>query len=191
MGANGVLLYAESELSGLEELVWLDLASGNVTPALNQRLADFSFPRLSPDGTRVVAMTRTPETGNAIVVADLLRHTHSRIAERAHIGSRPTWRDNRTVVYGIDAGHGDRLAMRRADASTPQVELFRGMQPSVSAGRLVFVRIESGVGGGLWHTALAPNDEAMPPEPTPLQQPTAHEWQPALSPDGSLLAFTS
>ncbi len=31
-GSNGILVYADSELSGLEELVWLDIASAAVTP---------------------------------------------------------------------------------------------------------------------------------------------------------------
>jgi serine/threonine protein kinase/Tol biopolymer transport system component len=192
VGANGMLVYADSELSGLEELVWLDLASGAVTPALNEKFPAINYPRLSPDGTRVTALVRSPETGPVIIVADLQRHAHVQIAERASASSRPTWRDDRSIVYAVDAGRGDIVATRRADASSPQIELFRGVQPSVGrrGGELVIVRQEDGKGGGLWQTKFPPGD--LPPaEPTVLQQTPVHEWEPALSPDGTLLAYSS
>jgi Tol biopolymer transport system component len=191
IGANGVLVYADSELSGLEELVWLDVTSGSVTPALDARFPSIWFPRLSPDGTRVAAAIRASETGTSIVVADLQRHTHVQIADRATTFSRPSWRDNQSIVYALDAGRGEVLASRRADASQPQVELFEGTQPSVdTAGRLFFVRLERSLRGGLWRASL-PATGGVPGEPTIVQQTPAHEWEPTLSPDGTLLAYSS
>jgi len=81
--------------------------------------------------------------------------------------------------------------MRRADASLPQVEFFRGTHPSVGrSGQLLLTRLEDAVGGGIWFTRLPPGD-APPAEPTLLQQTPVHEAEPALSPDGTLLAYSS
>ena len=173
--------------SGLEELVWLDLASGAVTPALNEKFPVINFPRLSPDGTRVAALMRSPDTGPVVIVADLQRHAHVQIAERASIFSRPAWRDDRSIVYALDSGPLNIIATRRADASLPQVELFRGMHPSVGRrGELVLVRLEEGKSGGLWRTRFPPGD-GNPPEPTLLQQTPAHELSRRCL-DGTLLA---
>jgi hypothetical protein len=81
--------------------------------------------------------------------------------------------------------------MRRADGSLPAVALFAGMHPNVTApGHLTFMRLASGVGGGLWHTTLPPGD-APPPEPEEIQQTPVHEWDPALSPNGKWLAYVN
>ena len=61
VGSNGVMVYARSELTGLEDLAWLDIASGAVTTALEERFPEVSYPRLSPDGTRVALVTRSPD----------------------------------------------------------------------------------------------------------------------------------
>jgi hypothetical protein len=192
VGANGVLLYAQSEITGLEDLAWLDLASGNVTTALNEQFPSIATPRLSPDGTRVAAVMSSAESGRVIIVADLQRHTHVQISERASIYSRPAWRDARSIVYGVEVGQSskDMLAMRRADASEPAVELFQSLQPSINrTGNIMFMRLADGVGGGLWHVPLPPGT-AAPGEPSLLQQTPTREWQPELSPNGKLLAYT-
>ena len=191
VGSNGVMVYARSELTGLEDLAWLDIASGAVTTALEERFPEVSYPRLSPDGTRVALVTRSPDTGSLVIVADLQRHTHVRIADRATTSTRPAWRGNQMLVYAPDAGGKDTLMMRRADASLPAAELFAGMQPSITApGHLIFMRLVSGMGGGLWHATLPPGD-AAPPDPTEVLQTAVHEWEPTLSPDGKWLAYTS
>ncbi len=190
-GSNGLLLYADSELSGLEELVWLDIGSAAVTPVSAGLFPQISMPSLSPDGTRVAAVTRSPDSGNVVVVIDLNRRTNTVIGQRADLQSRPAWRDNRTLVYASDAGAaGGRIEIRRADASQPATGLFSGFQHSLGAGRLLFVRLDAGKGGGLWHTAMSPGEAAVT-TPVELQQTQPHEWQPALSPDGKLLAYSS
>lgn len=190
VGANGMLLYANSEISGVEDLAWLDIATGTVTTALNEQLPEIRSPSLSPDGTRVAAVTRSAETGRVVIVADLQRHTHVQIAERASASGRPAWRNDKSIIYGVEGTQIEKLIMRRADASEPAVELFRGMQPWVGrTGFLLFSRIEPGLGGGLWHVRLAPGD-GVPGQPAVLQQTPVHEWEPALSPDGKFLAYS-
>jgi eukaryotic-like serine/threonine-protein kinase len=189
IGANGLLVYAESELTGLEELVWVDVASGAVALALGERFSEIAFPRLSPDGTRIAAVA-SEDTGRALIVADLQRQTHVRVADRVAPSARPTWRDDRTVVYSVPSDGGETIASRRADASQPQVDWFLGMQPNISAGRLVFVREESTNGRGLWHVVLPPGDTPAP-DAAVIQQTPINENEPALSPDGKLLAYVN
>lgn len=64
------------------------------------------------------------------------------------------------------------------------------MQPFVSAGRLVFSRLTAGTGGDLYHLLLPPGD-GRPASAEVLQQLPEHEWESALSPDGTLLAYNS
>ena len=48
VGSNGVMVYARSELTGLEDLAWLDIASGAVTTALEERFPDMQQSAVSP-----------------------------------------------------------------------------------------------------------------------------------------------
>jgi serine/threonine protein kinase/Tol biopolymer transport system component len=186
VGANGLLVYAESELTGLEELVWVDIATGATKLALSERFAEIAFPRLSPDGTRIAAVV-SADTSRRVIVADLQRQTHILVADRVAPSARPTWRDDRTVLYSIPSGAGEAIASRRADASQAQIEWFPGMQPNVSAGRLLFVREEAG-NRGVWHVVLPPGDTAAR-DAAVIQQAPINENEPALSPDGRLLAY--
>jgi Tol biopolymer transport system component len=91
------------------------------------------------------------------------------------------------VLYSIPSGAGEAIASRRADASQAQIEWFPGMQPNVSAGRLLFVREEAG-NRGVWHVVLPPGDTAAR-DAAVIQQAPINENEPALSPDGRLLAY--
>jgi eukaryotic-like serine/threonine-protein kinase len=188
IGANGLLVYAESELTGLEELVWVNLDTEKVTLALGQKFPEISFPRLSPDGTRIAAVARVGESGYALIVADLKRQTHVVVSDRVTRNSRPAWRDDRTVVYSVQSSGGEQIASRRADASQPAVEWFLGGQANINAGRLLFVREESSNGRGVFQVALPPG-EIAPRDAAAIQQTPINENEPALSPDGRLLAY--
>jgi Tol biopolymer transport system component len=188
--SNGLLAYVRTALSGLEELVWFDIASGAVTPVSMQPMHELTSPRLSPDGTRVAFVGQVGQSREVIVV-DLERRTHVSLGTADRSPSQVVWRDNRTVVWGSDSQMGSgRLTMRRADASQPAVPLFEGLTPSLAAGHLIFSRREPELGGGLFH-APWPSASERPGEATALHQTAEHEWQPALSPDGTLLAYAA
>jgi Tol biopolymer transport system component len=189
-GSNGLLAYVRAALSGLEELVWFDIASGAVTPVSMQPMNELTSPRLSPDGTRVAFVGEVGQSREVIVV-DLERRTHISLGTADRSPAQVLWRDNRTVVWGTDSQMGSgRLMMRRADASQPAVPLFEGLTPSLAAGHLIVSRREPGAGGGLFHAAWPPESE-KPGAPTVLLQTADHEWQPALSPDGTLVAYAA
>jgi Tol biopolymer transport system component len=185
MSASGILTYAENSVSGLATLAWLDVRSGAVTSALNERFSTMSAPSLSPNGRLAAAVAQSEGRGSFVMVADLLRHTHVRLDDRVDNTSRPGWRDDRTVVY---ARTDQTIVMRAADGSGGPTEIGPGMQPFAGAGRLVFPRVVAGSRGDLYHLALPPGD-APPGAATLLQQLPQHESWPALSPDGTLLAF--
>ena len=189
-GSNGLLAYVRAALSGLEELVWFDIATGAVTAVPMQPMTELTSPRLSPDGTRVAFVGQVGQ-GREVIVADLERRTHVSLGAADRSPAQVVWRDNRTVIWGSDSQMGTgRLMMRRADASQPAVQLFEGLTPSFVADHLIFSRREPGVGGGLFHAPWPPSGD-RPGEPTVLLQTADHEWQPALSPDRTLLAYAA
>jgi hypothetical protein len=190
VGANGLVVYAREPKPGPEELVWLDVQTGRVTPANLGTFSQLTGLRLSPDGTRVAVVARVDDMHQAQVV-DLARGTRVTLGQGDDLPSQPAWLDDRTVIFSTDRQRGGQLMLRRADASQPATALFAGFHPAITAGRLVFVRRESGVlASGLWHAALGPEGRALA-EPSVLLQTPVHEFSPALSPDGTLLAYSS
>jgi serine/threonine-protein kinase len=187
-GGNGLLAYVRAALTGFEELVWFDIATGAITPIPVQPMIEISSPRLSPDGTRI-AMVAQFDQSREVIVADLERRTHVALGVADRYPAQVVWRDNRTVVWGNDSQMASgRLMMRRADASQPAEQVSEGLTPSLVAGRLIVTRREPGSGGGLFH-APWPATSDRPGEAAVLLQTADHEWQPALSPDATLLAY--
>ena len=77
-----------------------------------------------------------------MIVADLQRHTHVRIADRADVVTRPTWRDDRTVIYGRAEARREDILMRNADGSGEEIKIGTGMTSRAAAGRLFFAKLE-------------------------------------------------
>ena len=190
MSSTGTLIYADNSVSGVATLAWLDIATGAATTALKEQFAGMGYPRLSPGGRHVAAVVQSPGEGQVVIVADLERGTHVRLGERADNSSRPGWVDDETIVFARNDGLSQEIVTRAANGSGAATVLTRGTQPSVRNRRLLFPRISPGTGGDLYHLLL-PARGAAAGEPERLQQLPTHEWEPALSPDGTLLAYTA
>ena len=104
VGSNGVLVYARSELTGFEDLAWLDIASGAVTTALERAVSR---------GELSAAVARWLARGGRGALARHRRRGHRRRSPAPHAradrrsgyhSTRPAWRDNQRVVYALDAG---------------------------------------------------------------------------------------
>jgi serine/threonine-protein kinase len=188
VATSDLLIYAENSVSGLTTLAWVDVRTGAASRAFNEEFPEMTAPALSPDGTRVAAVVPSPDQGVVVIVADLQRHTHIRLGDRVDTLSRPTWRDDRTVIYGRSQGRRQVIVMRAADGSGPETILADGMQPRFAAGRVLYTKLGPGTAGDLFHLLLPPDAPPGPPEM--LQQRREHEWEPALSPDGTLLAYS-
>ena len=190
VAANGTMIFVEGSVSGLGSLAWLDIATGMVTPALKEQFPTIRFPKLSPDGSRVAAVVQSLDQGQVVIVADLQRHTHVRIADRADVVTRPTWRDDRTVIYGRAEARREDILMRNADGSGEEIKIGTGMTSRAAAGRLFFAKLSAATNGDLFQVLLPPGS-APPGPPELVQQLPVHEWEPSLSPDGTLLAYSS
>ena len=123
-----------------------------------------------------------------MIVVDLQRDTHIRLAaDGGGAGGWPVWAGNRMVVYTRRL-NGLQLIGRPADGSAGEVVLTSGMQPTIAAGRLVFAR-GADRNFDLFHMA-SPHAGADPGTPQGLEESPASEVEPALSPDGTLLAYS-
>jgi Tol biopolymer transport system component len=138
----GTLVYAENSISGRSPLVWFAPESRSVSVALNDDFHVLQQPQLSPDGRRVAMIAQSPGEGLVVIVGDLQRHTSVRIADRASLLARPTWRDDHTVAFARAGGpQRETIVLRAADGSGSEKELVPGVYPRVSAGQLVYARI--------------------------------------------------
>jgi len=187
---TGNLVYCENSVTGLATLSWLDLESAQVTSATTGRFPSLVYPRLSPNGRYVAAGIHVPAEGLAVIVVDLQRDTHIRFPAdvRTAAGPWPVWAGDRMVVYTRSLNGTQQLIGRPADGSAGEVVLTRGMQPTIAAGRLVFAR-GANRNFDLFHMA-SPHAGADPGTPQGLEQSPASEVGPALSPDGTLLAYS-
>lgn len=124
-----------------------------------------------------------------MIVFDLQRDTHIRFAADVSQGAvpQPVWAGERLVVYARTVNGAPQLIGRPADGSAGEVVLATGMMPTIAAGRLVFAR---GANKGLDLFHMASPDAGDPGTPEGLEESPASELQPALSPDGTLLAYS-
>jgi serine/threonine-protein kinase len=188
IAATGTLIYCENSVTGLT-LSWLDLESGQITSATTGRFSSLTYPRLSPSGRYVAAGIHVPGEGQAVIVIDLQRDTHIRFASDVSHGAvaQPEWAGERMVVYPRTL-NGAQLIGRPSDGSAGEVVLAKGTMPTIAAGRLVFAR-GANRSFDLFHMAL-PDAGADPGTPQGLEESPVNEVQPALSPDGKLLAYS-
>ena len=185
VGSNGLLAYTQPEPTQPHELVWVDVATTAVSRAVSTAFREVLGPALSPDGVRV-AFGASTDDQRGVIVVDLERQTHAVIASVEPVAAAPAWNGADTLVFVRAGTFGGRILSRRVDGSQPERELTAGYEPNVSpAGRLFFIRIESGLAPGLYHMAFPPDDTP----PTIFEQTPITERLPSVSPDGSLVAY--
>jgi Tol biopolymer transport system component/tRNA A-37 threonylcarbamoyl transferase component Bud32 len=165
--------------------------------------AYYSWPRLSPDGKRVV-MELYGNSKEVLWVYDIASHTLSRLNTRSRGGQPTAWTaDGRKVVYiQIDSGNigGPRRVVSQPwDGSAPARDLIRfperfsgsihtmfDISIGPSHGYAAFVVANFSDTADVW---IAPLD--TPSAARPFVATGAREFQPRLSPDGKLLAYTT
>jgi serine/threonine-protein kinase len=189
VSTSGTLLYAPGGLLQTDSraLVWVD-RRGRTEP-LNVPRGEYWNPRVSPDGQRVAV---SDQAQNAVFVFDLRRNIVQRLQGAGlNVG---TWSpDSREIVFGwIETGPRN-LFRQLADGSQPPQRLTRSpnMQfagPWSPDGAELLV-MEQRADSGADILVLKPDqpDELL----RPLLTDAFDEEQPALSPDGRWLAYTS
>jgi serine/threonine-protein kinase len=191
---TGTLVY----LSGKSEdvsypMLWLDPA-GATTPLIAQA-AQFSAPRLSPDGSRLAYGSGVGIRGDDLWIYDLQRETPAQLTFSS-IGVREVaWApDSRHIVYG----DGTALWWIAADGSGQPQRLLEKManpRPGSFApdGRLVFSHAGTIGLPDVWTIPvdLSDPERPMPGKPEPLLTEAYVEVDPAFSPDGKFVAYAS
>ncbi len=158
VSGNGVLAYQVGDVGFSTQLVWFD-RTGTRLSALAPP-GEYSNPSLSPDGMRVAAGVRDPQTMTRdIWVFDVTRGTASRLTFDASDDLNPAWSPDGTRVVFTSDRKGQRDIYAKAVNGIGQDELVfeSSEQKSVNDwsadGR--YVLYDSGAVGGLTTTSLS------------------------------------
>jgi Tol biopolymer transport system component len=188
---DGVLLQREAQ--NLESRVRILDRAGRPLAVVTLPPANYSLPRLSPDGTHlVVCEQRRGEVMAPLWMADLARGISTRFTFDGHFDTSPTWTpDGQRVIYGSDRTGGRQLFWKRADSATPEELLARVPnlfndpgEMSLDGRTLVYRSLSGKTGEDIWMLPLAGEHK-----PRPLIVTRFNELDPALSPDGKWLAY--
>ena len=111
---NGTLIYATGGVATAaeRELVWV--ARDGTAEPLGAPLRAYQYPRLSPDGTRVVLDVRDQD--NDLWMWDLRSRTLTRFTDTPALDRYPVWTpDSQYVVYVSDRSGGSTIYRQAAD----------------------------------------------------------------------------
>jgi Tol biopolymer transport system component len=176
---DGTLAYRSGVASGadLVTLEWLD-AEGKTQPILSKP-GRYQVPRVSPDGQRVAVVD-----GPDIWVYEAKRDILTRLTFGGGPNDRPVWSpDGRFIVYQAPGG----IWWIRSDGASKPQKLMDGYQPfSFTSDGKWLTGVAAGT--GIWTVAIQ-TDSAGLRAGTP--QNVVNAIQPAFSPDGRWLAYSS
>jgi serine/threonine-protein kinase len=189
----GTLVYATSSGLQKQELVWVtrDGKAQSIDPDWQ---AEFGWPSLSPDGSRVAVAIRSIDRTADIWVKRLDRGPSSKLTLEGGENTYPTWTpDGRSVTYTSDVLGTSEVRTKRADGSAQSVleahdtRTLYAPHWSTDGKWIVFETSqgEQGIGDIL---AIRPGVDT---KPVPIVATKSIEASPALSPDGRWLAYTS
>jgi serine/threonine-protein kinase len=187
LSISGMLLYRKGRTEGLRTLHWLD--SNGRTESFGLEPAVYQFPRVSPDGSRLIWMMNQGPSAD-LWVFDWRSGRRTRLTDGQDVYSYPVWSpDGQYVVFSSSKG----IVWTRADGGKPQpllvskaVEMPTSFTPDGK--RLVFSELNST--GGLIRIVPLDGESGQLRAATPefFLQTSALRF-PAFSPDGRWLAY--
>ena len=191
---NGILAYVVgSGSAGANRILWFDRI-GKQTAETGEPGAYFS-PRISPDGHKLAVAIEAPGTVNYnIWVFDLARGVPTRLTFSSSLDGHPAWSpDGKTIAFTSNRAGRFHIYQTAADGtgspSPMVVDDAAEYNPSFSPdGRyLIFRRLseQPGAHPEIWAMPLSGDRKAFPV----VQSSDAAD--PALSPDGKWLAYSS
>jgi len=152
VSANGMLVY-RSATGGLGRLVWRD-RGGKEMGAVGAG-ADFTSPRLSPDGKRA-AFSRQDGSNVDIWIAELERNTPTRFTFDPGLDRNPVWSPDGATLAFTSAAAGPRNLYRKSSSGAGNPErltnspVFQFVQDWSGDGRfLLFVELGQETGSDL------------------------------------------
>jgi Tol biopolymer transport system component len=180
--ANGLILYQTGGV-GRTALTWFD-RSGNTQGVVD----DTSFHedvRLSPDGNFLAATRRDPKTLRlGLWVSDLTRGITTRVSSEDEDANFPSWSpDGKRIAYSSQTRD---VYIREIDSGKRE-KVSEGREPAWSADGTVLMLAR---GRRYEEPGLFLNHVGGDPKPVPFLQ-GADYYQPAFSPDGRWVAYTS
>jgi dipeptidyl aminopeptidase/acylaminoacyl peptidase len=195
VSANGTLVYTTGGSVASRRVVWVS-REGNATPLDSawEPQGTLTSVALSPDG-KMLAVGMGREGKQDVWVKQLPSGPFSRITFGDTAYGRPSWSsDGRSVVYISDRGGGGAGLpySRRADGTGTARRLLSssfnfGQALESRDGRWLLLRRAANEPGSGDILALRTGDTTL----TPLINSAAGEGNPALSPDGRWLAYSS
>ena len=175
--------------TGLKRLVWVD-REGN-EEAIPADARQYFYPRISPDGSRVVLDTR--DAGNDLWIWDFVQETLTRFTSTPEMNQYPVWtsdgeriayQENRSIIWKTsdNAGSAELITEYGGDAANASPYFF-------SAGDTELVFRENRhpeTGANIGIISIGGN-----PEPSWLLHGEFNEQNAELSPDGQWMAYQS
>ena len=189
ISASGMLMYRRGRTEALRTIHWLD--STGHTDALKIEPAVYQFPRVSPDGNKLL-WTETQGASADLFVFDWRRGSKTKLTDGKDVYTYPVWSpDGQYVVFGSSRG----MFWTRADAAgKPQpLTASKALQWPHSftpdGGRLVFAELNPA--GSLIQTVRLDEGSGQLRAGTPelFLQTSSPLPFPAFSPDGRWLAY--
>jgi serine/threonine-protein kinase len=187
---DGTVVYVRGTGGGTAErtLVWVDRQQRETPIATPPRA--YVYPRISPDGGRVVAYDDDQE--HDLWVWDVVRLTLTRLTFAPGIDSYPTWMpDGRRLFFSSEREGARSLFAQPADGTGAAERLTKGSNHQQNAtgitsdgSRLLFTQIGSQTGDDVMQVTLT-DDHIV----TPLVQTPVTERNGVVSPDGRWLAY--
>ena len=191
ISTDGTLVYVPGGFTSgaTRALVWLDRQGGRERLPLSERT--YAYPRLSPDGTRVVVVS--PDQDYDLWLADLRRATVTRATASPAQDSFPVWTPDGKQFLFISARSGAQNVFRQAADGTGTVEqLTEGMNArnassiSPDGRHLLFSDSDASTGLDIMMLTVDSGRHVAPLVRTP-----ANERNGEISPDGRWLAYQS
>jgi Tol biopolymer transport system component/predicted Ser/Thr protein kinase len=194
---NGTLVYLSGKSSVANwPVVWMD-STGKLQPLLAAP-GPYYTPRFSPDGKRLALAVAVGAFGSGdIQVYDWQRDTMTRLTF-TQSNLFPVWTpDGKHIAFGVRSPRANSMWWIRADGAGEAQLLLESkgeLRPhsfSPDGTRLAFA--ELGTGFDLWTLPLdvSDPDHPKPGKPELFLRTPSNEYDPAFSPDGRWIAYSS
>jgi serine/threonine-protein kinase len=189
---NGTLVYVPGSVGtgAIYDLVWVD-REGRESP-VTQEKGQYTAPRLSPDGNKLVHSTGS---GGTLRIYDFELDSFSRLTfEGTPSGSSEWSPDGEWITFQVSLPGQRHIVRQPADRRTPPEPLTQEkanaqMPTSWSPdGRFLVFNLSAGPGGG-WDIFVLEMEQKG--EPQPVVSTRANECCAVFSPDGKWLAYVS
>ncbi|HXI03529.1 MAG TPA: hypothetical protein VNI57_10170, partial [Candidatus Saccharimonadales bacterium] len=188
---DGTLVYVRGYGSRKCRLAIID-RDGKETARLGGEEEYWPFPTLSPDGTKVAVSIKL-DGADDIWIYDIQRETKTRLTFGARLAGEPFWsRDGQWIYYHEgQAGPPFNMFRKRVDGSGTPEPLGQGFRPTVTADGRDLVFVEESEKSKDTTYDIYYQDLQKKGEPVQLAKDPGIQYAARVSPDGTLVAYSS